>query len=146
MKRLALFLFAFIAGALSAAAHDFAPPTLQYVAASDSVYLVKAVSIAPGPDSVHLAKVTFVVIEVLKGPKQSKFELEQFESDPDKKGSEWIIIHNPTGFKDCVGWAMEGNCEWLPIAITRNGDSVTAQWLGPLNKVREYLHQHPKKT
>jgi hypothetical protein len=62
-----------------------------------------------------------------------------------KTDSVWILVHNGSGFKDCVGWALKGDCEWLPIQVTGDGAKQTAQWLGPLAKVRDYLKAHPYK-
>jgi hypothetical protein len=145
MKKALLVLVVFLTFIRFASAHPWAPPDLGYVAGSDSVYLVKVISSASGPDSVHPAKITLAVTEVLRGPLQSKFMLAAYEDYDFKKDTEWIIFHNPSGFKDCVGWAMEGDCEWLPIPVTRDGDKVTAKWVGPLDTVKEYLRQHPYK-
>ena len=41
---------------------------------------------------------------------------------------------------------MEGDCEWLPISVTGEGDGTTAEWLGSLDKVRGYLREHPQKS
>ncbi len=53
--------------------------------------------------------------------------------------------YHPIGFKNCVGWALKGDCEWLLIRVTGEGDKATAQWLGSLDKIHEYLNQHPTK-
>jgi hypothetical protein len=125
--------------------HPFAPPTLAYVANSDSVYFVRTESSEAGPDSVHPAKVKFSITEVLRGQTQPPLTLLAYEWNPFKTGTEWIIFHNTSGFKNCVGWAMEGDCEWLPIQVTRKGDHLDAEWLGPMDGVVKYLHDHPVK-
>jgi len=138
MKRLlfvALALFAFIR---LADAHAFAPPGVASVAASDAVYLVRVASVKDG-------KVTFSITEVLRGKPQDSLSLTPYTGGFEVN-SEWILVHHVGGFKDCVGWALKGDCEWLPVRITRDGDKATAQWLGPLDQVREYLRQHPAKS
>ena len=116
------------------------------MAASGDVYLVRVVPGSANSDSVNPAKINFTVTEVLRGRAESSFALEPSPGEAYKADSECILIHNPGGFKDCVGWAMKGDCEWLPIPVTRNGNQATAQWLGPLDQVRDYLRQHPKKV
>jgi hypothetical protein len=145
MNRVSLVLTTLLALMGSAGAHPFAPPTLDYVAKSDVVYLVRAGSSVPGPDSVHPAKVVFSITEVLRGNDHAPLVLSAYEWNPYPKDSEWIIFHNSSGFKDCIGWAMEGDCEWLPIKVTRDGGKESAEWVGPLDGVRQYLHDHPAK-
>jgi hypothetical protein len=124
-------------------AHPQSIPTLDYVAGSDAVYLVKVSSAQVHQDGAHIGNITFSVTEVMRGQSRPSLTLTAYEDYDFKENTEWIIFHHPGGFKDCVGWAMEGDCEWLPLRITRDGDKVTAQWVGPLDQVREYLRQHP---
>jgi len=59
------------------------------------------------------------------------------------ESSPWLLIHNPKGFPNCVGWAMKGDCEWWPIRIKDEAGKPTAQWLGSLDDVRKYIRDHP---
>jgi hypothetical protein len=117
-----------------AVAHPFSPPSLDGVAHSDTVYLVHV-------NSTNKDGVSFTITEVLKGQSRCPLILNPFGNNY-PTNSEWILVHNSSGFKNCVGWALKGDCEWLPIRISTEGGRATAQWLGALDTVREYIHQH----
>jgi len=130
-------------------AHKFAPPTLETLAKSGLIWIVRVASnktVVPGSSP---EKITFSITDVLREPDNSEpppFEaLIPYPGSDFKEGSEWILVNNPSGFKGCVGWATKGDCEWLPIRVTGEGDKAIAQWLGPLDKIKEYLNQHPYK-
>jgi hypothetical protein len=143
MKRAFFVFLAFLALMRFASAHAFFAPTLETLAKSDSIYLVRVASITEGGQGRPQSKVTFSVTEVLKGDTRSLFVLIPYIPNKFKINSEWILFHHPSGIKDCVGWAILGDCEWLPISANRDGDKVTAQWVGSLDTIRDYLHQHP---
>jgi len=88
-----------------------------------------------------MGKVIFSVAEVLRGKPRSSLILHAYSNDDFKEKTEWILVHIASGFKDCVGFAIAGDPEWLPIRVTGYGDKAAAQWIGSLDKAREYLHQ-----
>ena len=92
-----------------------------------------------------MGKITFSITEVLRGKPRYSLILTAYEDTDFKEKTEWILVHNASGFKDCVGFAIAGDCEWLPIRVTGYGDKATAQWIGPLDKAREYLRQTSPK-
>lgn len=133
--------FGFLALTRMVDAHPFSPPSLQSVASSDAVYLVQVSSVNEHQEGPYMGKITFSIIEVLRGKARSSLILTEYEDADFKEKTECILVHNASGFKDCVGFAIAGDCEWLPIGVTGYGDKATAQWIGSLDKVREYLHQ-----
>jgi len=149
MKRFLLCCLSFLILISVSYAHLFAPPTFETLAKSPLIWSVRVTSTKGVVSDSSSKKITFAVTDVLREPDSSEppptIVLTAYSDSNFKEGSEWILVNHPGGFKGCVGWAEKGDCEWLPIGVTRDGDKVTAQWLGPIDKVREYLIQHPNK-
>jgi len=149
MKYVFNLLLGFFALIIHAEAHKFAPPTLVTLSRSDIVYMARVTSVKEGDRGLTSKKITFTLTDLLsKGSlvdPPPALILTPFDNGLYEVNSKWILVHSQSGFKDCVGWAMKGDCEWLPISITGEGDMAIAQWLGPIDKVRVYLQQHPYK-
>ena len=145
MKSAFLVLFAFVAFTLFASAHPYSPPTLDWLPRSDGVYLVTADSIKVLNDGFKTETVNFSIIEVLHGKSQDSLTLTAVEGCTFILHAKYILIHNPGGFKDCVGWTLKGDPEWWPVGITGDGDKATAKPLGSLAEIRQYLHEHSTK-
>jgi hypothetical protein len=141
--KIVFFFLALLVPVHLAEAHKFYQPTLDRVAASDAVYLVKAQGTFVTEDDVH--KHAFTVTEVLRGQPQTIMILIGSPGVTYSNGSEWVIFHHGGRSKNWIGWSMLGDYEWLPMKVTRNGNEVTVQWIGPLDTLRAYLLQHPMK-
>ncbi len=125
MKRIFCLCIAFFALVRLADAHDYAPWP-YYLAGADQVCLAQVTS-------VEGKKVTFAVAEVLRGKPAKKLVLVPYpdgETYPLK--SEWLLVSCPTGFKGGVGYAIKGDCEWIPGAVTRAGGKVFVPCSFPL--------------
>ncbi len=121
-------------------AHAFSAPTLATVAGSDAIYVIKVTSHESGP---WLGSISVLVTETLRGDSAKTLTLSEYSELP--VNTEWLIFHHPNGFKGVVGWAIAGDCEWLPISLTRKDDKLVAEWIGPMDQVRDYLRTHPLK-
>jgi hypothetical protein len=115
---------------------------MDALASSDAVYLVKVRSESPAFDPT-MGKITFTITEVLRGANHSALKLSSYGGADFKPESEWVLYHHPTGLKDSVGWLLKGDCEWLPIRVTRADGTMKAEWIGSLDKLRKYLELHP---
>ena len=62
-----------------------------------------------------------------------------------KLGDQDILMHNPSGFPNGVGWTIEGDPEWWPLSVTEKDGKQTVEFLGPMDGVRKYIHDHPIK-
>jgi hypothetical protein len=142
MNRLFFALIAFIVAAKVAEAHPVALPTLDWLHRSDAVYLVRTGSVKELNDGF---KTQTVVFATLKGESISTLTLTAVEGYRSKPKDEFILIHNPGGFKDDVGWTIEGDPEWWPLPVTDKDGNDEVEFLGPLADVREYLRTHPSK-
>lgn len=146
MKRILAVLLIAIAPSAIAHAHAFSPPTLDWLPRSDAVYLVKVATNSEKAPGTASSTVTFSVEEAVRGKTRAPLVLHPYPDmyfDKYTEGSRWILIHNPQGFPNCVGWAMKGDCEWWPVRIEDKAGKPTAQWLGSLDDVRNYIHDHP---
>jgi hypothetical protein len=127
-------------------AHTFIPPTLDTVAASDTVYLAHIDAIElHNKGGAPADKVIYSIIEVLRGAPRSKMDLTEYPGSDFKVGTNWILYRYSAGSKDCVGRSMEGDCEWLPIFVTGQDGQANGQWVGPIDNLKAYLQQHPYK-
>jgi hypothetical protein len=158
MMRKILFclLFPFLSG--FALAHPVSIRSLDMVGRSDAVYLARVISVKEHRDGASDNQITFSITKTLRGPTLTLRQfspmvggvsatflvLTGYEDFNPKVNSEWMLLHNPSGFKACVGWAMEGDCEWLPLTVGRDGDKITTE-VGPIDKVSDYLEDHPYK-
>jgi hypothetical protein len=145
MKRILLALILAVPFCSVVSAHPYSPPTLDWLPRSDAVYLVTVDSIKVLNDGFKTETVKFLTTEVLSGKSQDSLTLTAVEGFTFTPHAKYILIHNPGGFKDCVGWTIEGDPEWWPIAVTGDGDVATAKPLGSLSEIRQYLSDHPKK-
>jgi hypothetical protein len=129
----------------TAEAHHQAPPGLGTVAASDTVYLVHVQSVDES-SKFGVPLITFSVAEVLRGPAASRLVLNAELELDFKPNTNWIIYRIPWGSKDWIGWALEGDREWIPLST----DPANHNWLSgyhfSVDQVREYLRTHPAKT
>jgi hypothetical protein len=145
MKRAVLVLFAFSIFTSIATAHPYAPPALDWLPRSDGVYLVTVDSIKVLNDGFKTESVKFSIVEVLHGKPQDSLTLTAVEGCTFTPRAKYILIHNPGGFKDCVGWTIEGDPEWWPVEVTGDRDNATAKPLGTLAEIRQYIRDHPTK-
>jgi hypothetical protein len=143
MKKI-LFLFSLWLMVGFALAHPVSIRSLNMVGSSDAVYLVRVTSVKDHRDGAYDNRINFSTTHVLRGPSKPLFALTGYEDFNPKVGSEWILLHNPSGFKACVGWAMEGDCEWLPLTVSHQGNETVTE-VGSLTKVSDYLASHPYK-
>jgi hypothetical protein len=118
-------------------AHIQVAPDLTTIAKSDSVYVTRVTASVNG-------RISFSVNEVLRGAARSSLVLQPYlGGDSFLKNSNWILFRHAGGFKDCVGWAMKGDCEWLPVSATRGAGTAVSGYRFSVDQIRNYLRQHP---
>jgi hypothetical protein len=123
-----------------ASAHEQEAPDLATIAGSDSVYLVKVTTSVNG-------RTSFSVDDVLRGPSRPSLTLQPYlGGDTFPKDSKWILFRHAGGFKDCVGWAIKGDCEWLPVSATKGVGTAVSGYRFSVDQIRNYLHQHPASS
>jgi hypothetical protein len=122
-----------------AGAHLQAPPDLRTIAASDTVYLVHVVSVDKFTN--------FSVTEVLRGKPASQLvlnahPLSAFDVDI-VPNTDWILYRNAGGVKGCVGFIMEGDCEWVPVSANPANHDRLSGYRFSVSQIRDYLRDHP---
>jgi hypothetical protein len=142
MKCFLYFCLVFLALTRFSAAIDFRYPSLKALTDSDAVYLVQATSIHDIGDF-SSNRITFSVIEVLKGKPRSSLTLIPLFAGDFHKTADYILYYTNSSCKDTVGWnGVEDVCQWLQLGITRQGKEVIVEKIGPLSTLRDYLHRH----
>jgi hypothetical protein len=127
---------AFLSLVRIASAHLQAAPDLGTIATSDEVYLVHAGEVSGS----HRA---FLVDEVLRGPQRTSLSLEPYPGgDTFTAGSAWIIFRHKGGFPNHVGWAMKGDCEWLPVSAKPGIGTRVSRYHYSVDEIRAYLKTH----
>jgi len=120
MKRFLFSLCLLLAAILPIRAHPYVPPS-AYLPSSDQIYLVRV-------SSAKADKITFSVTETLKGSPCASLTLIPVDGFYFHEGTEWILIHlGRDQWKDHVGELLSGDCEWLPAAVSRKGDTAYIQ-------------------
>jgi hypothetical protein len=139
-----LFCIAVLGLAQSVSAHTQSPPDLATIAHSDTIYLVEVDSITATQGDVA-ESITVSVLETLRGKPVLSMTLEPYGvRDFTTTGTKWILFRHPGGgFKDCVGWATKGDCDWIPISVTPNLGIGCARYRFSVDQIRNYLNQHP---
>jgi hypothetical protein len=145
MKRALFFFWFFLTAVPTAQAETFVPPTLDWLTRSDAAYVVRVDSVKELNDGFNTQSVTFTVTEVLRGKHLPSLTLTAVEGSRFKLKGACILIHNPGGFPNDVGWTIEGAPEWWPLGITDKDGKPTAEYLGSLDGIRQYLRDHPTK-
>ena len=143
MKRLLLSCLALLAFGRSGNATDFRQATLETLADSDAVYLVRVISLKDARGDVFSDRVGFSITEVLKGKRRPSLTLTPLFLSDFKKGAEYILYYTDSDFKDTVGWnGVEDVCQWLQLRISHHGGKIMVEKIGPLDQLKNYLRQH----
>jgi hypothetical protein len=138
--RALLFGLAFLSLGQFALAHLQGAPDLGTIAKSDAVYLV----IAGSSSGAHTL---FRVDEILRGSQRASLNLQPYPGgDSFFAGSSWIIFRHSGGFPDCVGWAMKGDCEWLPVSATPGIGTSVSVYRYSVKQIKDYLKSHPANS
>jgi len=114
MKRILSLCIALLALARIADAHAYSPWP-YYLAGADQVCLAQVTSVKAN-------KITFAVTEILRGKPAAGLVLVGYLGNDLKytPKSEWLLVSCPTGFKGTVGYAIKGDCGWIPGSVIRS--------------------------
>jgi hypothetical protein len=117
MKRVLFFFFLLLAASPLAQAHP-GSPIADYLPPAGNVYLAQVSSIDSG-------KITFAVTGVLRGKLVQSLVLSPYLGSREAYTlkSEWLLVSCVPG-SNSVGWAMEGDCGWIPAKVVRQGGKV----------------------
>jgi hypothetical protein len=70
-------------------------------------------------------RISFVVADVLKGKVDHTLILERYpDFEKYAPNSEWLLTSCSWGSGNTLGWAMKGDCGWIPAAVVRTGGKV----------------------
>jgi hypothetical protein len=96
-------------------------PLISYLGSAETVCLVQVISIDGN-------KITFVVTQILKGkPGASLILLPYPGQQKYVPKSEWLLVSCSAGDKRTVGWALDGDCGWIPGTVVRKDNEIYIQ-------------------
>ena len=117
MKRILSFLGLLLIVVSPTQAHPYAPLS-AYLPSAQNICVAKVTS-------VHGDKIIFAVGEVLRGHIASSLTLTAMYGSTFAPESEWLLVSCSSGYGNgSVGFAIEGDCDWIPGAIRRTGSTL----------------------
>ncbi len=144
MNRAFLSCVVFLATVRIGTATDFRSPSLDTLANSHAVYLVRVTSLKDAKGDVFSSRVNFSVTEVMKGKARTSLSLTPLFLSDFKKDSEYILYYTDSDFTDTVGWnGVEQVGQWLQLPVSHQDRKATVEKVGSLDKLRDYLREHP---
>jgi hypothetical protein len=129
MNRIFLSVVLLLASFLPASAHASGPLT-GYLRGADTVYIARVTTLQGG-------SITFAITGTIRGLPVRTLQLHTLSGGPGAGcgnsftvKSEWLLVSCPVGFsKDTVGWAMKGDCGWIPGKIVEiGGERYVRDW------------------